>query len=537
MTGIVPAYKLECEGLQVEFEVVSPIELVGGHSGERQALALDIQDLDKQIDACEEELKKLDSEIDRLTNHADGLDYTVAVASGLITGAIDSFFGEQIKEITDGFINKGLIKTAKDKKIKEEIHKAEEAARKKGKELTDDARNSIRRSVTEKFTVSDNKSEKSVLSTAIRYFETRNESPTDNLWNYKGTSITPKSHHLDDLTHHASLIGLVASIVTQFTRKADYFDASGKHQGIPITIDEKNDELFGKTVPSKIVCGTVNWFWHLASDVAGTSGKTAGGGMGVPGPLLSLIKGFSSLPIIKETKLSEFANFLFTNDGVRFDFREEVAQSIPVLMNELFVRTFYAIRRFMMEYCENKGFKGINWKNVLPFRNRTVIRMLTIATGTFTAFDLADAAIRSGGFNASCLMKINFVGVGRFAVAVVTDVSMGIKRNHLMNERIGVLSEQMKLLNAKVSYKCAEMYYAQADAFEAQEEMWIAAQNTEQTLYEVYEITAESVTYIADSLVEIQQSFENISEYREGIERNNPGLIEDLTNILKWGEK
>ena len=34
----------------------------------------------------------------------------------------------------------------------------------------------------------------------------------------------------------------------------------------------------------------------------------------------------------------------------------------------------------------------INWKAIIPFRNRTVDRMLTIASMTFTAADTADAA-------------------------------------------------------------------------------------------------------------------------------------------------
>ena len=91
MTGIVPAYKLECEGLQVEFEVVSPIELVGGHSGERQALALDIQDLDKQIDACEEELKKL-PKVDSTVSTKDGKGYVSEVSP--LTGIVRVKFAD-----------------------------------------------------------------------------------------------------------------------------------------------------------------------------------------------------------------------------------------------------------------------------------------------------------------------------------------------------------------------------------------------------------------------------------------------------------
>ena len=60
--------------------------------------------------------------------------------------------------------------------------------------------------------------------------------------------------------------------------------------------------------------------------------------------------------------------------------------------------------------------------------------MLTIATGTFTAIDLADAAIRSaiksGGepmtFLKNFVLLVNFVGVGRFAIAIGQDTLMGV---------------------------------------------------------------------------------------------------------------
>src|SRR5690606_40294205 len=62
--------------------------------------------------------------------------------------------------------------------------------------------------------------------------------------------------------------------------------------------------------------------------------------------------------------------------------------------------------------------------------------ILTIATGTFTAVDLADAAIRagmkSGGnlatFGVQLVLRVNFIGIGRFAFAVYSDVSMGAQR-------------------------------------------------------------------------------------------------------------
>ena len=541
MTNLVPTYKVETEDLNVEFEVLSPISIEDIKNPQRREIILEMQNLDKQIDAIETELQKLDSEIDRLTNHADGLDYAVAIASGVITGLIDSFFGDEIKKLTDGFINNRVIDSARKQKIEESIRKAEEQAKEKGKELTSQQRQNIINKIN-----NDYKNSEDPLKKAIGYMERQHKSPTDKIWNFNGTTITPETHHIDDLSHHASIIGLGASIVTQFTKKGYFADGEGNFIKldviVPAEIDSKTGELFGTTIPSKIVCGTLNWFWHLVSDVAGTS-KNPGKGMGIPGPLMSLVKSFSALPGIRKTNLPKIANEMFKE--AKFDFRKEVSQSIPVLINELLVRTFYAIRRFIQEYKEHHNFKDLNWKKILPFRNRTVIRMLTIATGTFTAVDIADAAIRgavkSGGnpamFAKEALLRVNFVGVGRFAIAIVTDVGMGIKRNHLMHERINALSQQMVLLNAKVSYKCAEVYLVEQEMHESEEAMWISAQSTEETLNEVYEIAEESVIYISESLIEIQKNFEKISQYKDSIDVHNNGLKQDIINIAKWGKK
>ena len=130
--------------------------------------------------------------------------------------------------------------------------------------------------------------------------------------------------------------------------------------------------------------------------------------------------------------------------------------------------------------------KNINWKNTLPFKNRTVVRMLTISTGTMTAIDLADAAIESAvksdgvapAFLANMIMKVNFVGIGRFAIAFGTDVAMGIKRSKLRNERIKVYSEMIALTNAKVFYKEAEMWHTAEETGKAIEEAYKVMENS-----------------------------------------------------------
>ena len=65
-------------------------------------------------------------------------------------------------------------------------------------------------------------------------------------------------------------------------------------------------------------------------------------------------------------------------------------QTIPVIINECIVRSFFLLRRLLQELSRDdiqdwSDVHKINWKAIIPFRNRTVDRMLTIASMTFTA--------------------------------------------------------------------------------------------------------------------------------------------------------
>lgn len=120
--------------------------------------------------------------------------------------------------------------------------------------------------------------------------------------------------------------------------------------------------------------------------------------------------------------------------------------------------------------------------------------MLTISTGTITATDLADAAIesavKSGGispkFVTNMLVKMNFVGIGRFGIAVRSDVKMGVKHSKARNKRIVMMNEKSFPLDAKVFYKEANM--------------WVAADNASQTIEEASEIMVKSSEELLGSL-------------------------------------
>ena len=120
-------------------------------------------------------------------------------------------------------------------------------------------------------------------------------------------------------------------------------------------------------------------------------------------------------------------NSLFEGASSKMDVRTERAvghelgrQAIPVLVNTVLVRAIYFIRRFIRQMREKKSVLELDWSELFPANNRTIIRMLTIASGTFMAVDLVDAAIRaassSGGnaavFAPNLILRINFVGIG-----------------------------------------------------------------------------------------------------------------------------
>lgn len=440
-------------------------------------------------------LDELNMEIERLTNSSDGIDYMVAVGSGILAGIVDSlwvgeFKMERGKAWSNKSVNDFVMKVAKIKGYEGER-----------------------------------------LDEAIRSLEKGFLIPSDNIWKGQNVGISAKSHHLDDLAHHPTPLGLFFSILTQFT-KDGYFQNSGG-EFYTITIDENGGALIGNDIPSKIFAGTVNWFFHLVSDMAG-SNKTAGVGMGIPGPIVSLLKEVSMIPGLNKTGLAKKIKEIFVKE--KFDLRSELAvghelgrQAMPIIMNEVIVRAFYFIRRLLVEIKKKQNFKEIDWKKTLPWKNRTIVRMLTIATGTFTLIDLGDAAIRggikSGGdpamFAKEFILRVNFVGVGRFAIAVATDVTMGMKRDKIRNERVAILSEQLHLMNAKI-------FYLQADA-------WVAAETAEKTINEAVEMMEQTTKISIEAWDANRQSMHNIGEYRHGIEKHNSRLIEDISNILTWG--
>jgi hypothetical protein len=208
--------------------------------------------VDARLDEIDNQIADLDISIDKLTNHADKLDYAVSVASGIIAGIIDILF-----------VGKFDLQEGRDWSSEKINDFVTTVAKKQGYEGDD-------------------------LQGAIRHLE-KFGAPSDSVYNDFGGGL---QHHLRDFAHHASPVGLVFSMLTQFTQKAYGTNTAGAFIVVPID----KTTFIGDSVPTKITFGLVYWVLHMASDMAGSSGSP-GAGTGIPGPILSIVKLLSSTPI------------------------------------------------------------------------------------------------------------------------------------------------------------------------------------------------------------------------------------------------
>lgn len=381
-------------------------------------LISDLNILPMNVNSLDSVIFNLDSQIDMLSSEADKWDYLLAVGSGIACGMMDilwtgDFSLAEGKNISAQQIDNLVKKTAK-------ILGCE----------SDDLKN------------------------CVKFLEDKFPIPADGSTSDFGGGL---QHHLRDFTHHPTIVGLIFSLLTQFTYKSYGTDLNGNF--IIVDVPDKSKILIGEDISSKIVNGTIIWFFHLISDMAG-SRSTAGlsGGTGIPGPILAVAKEMSVLPFFKNLKkddmsISLFLSKLFNgtllakhdengkiipNSIVKLDLRGEIGfvvelekQVIPVVANECIVRIFYMIRRLAQQIKQVDiksidDFKKVRVNEILPINSPTLARMLTVATGVFTTMDVSDAVITKKYW-----VSVNYVGIGRFTLALGNEMVWALKRRDI----------------------------------------------------------------------------------------------------------
>lgn len=403
------------------------------------------------------DLARISAELDRYTDKTRMEDYALAVASGILAGVIDSLyvgeaplFGEGTESARAGVheqVNRFIQRYAKSRGIDSE--------RLKGSII----------GLEDKFKVAQ-----------------------DNIWKGEKIGVSAKNHHLADLAHHPTPLGLASAIVVQFLRFGTFANREGEWHLVSVKTtqedilrslipavmtgflnwivsisEEAYEEQTGSKTPEAIrrlgriaasapmlvevaKCAD-NWFGHLVSDMGG-SRSTPGGGMGIPGVFLSMAYEISMLPGLRGTGLTAYLDQLYTKQ--KFDMRHELVaiealgrQAIPVLINEAVVRLGFFVSRLAHALGDGKTLAEVRWAEVIPINNRTVDRMMTVSSMTLALADTADAAahasLESAGnwvlFSQKFVARYNYIAAGRAAVAVVREFSDDAREAQLIHER------------------------------------------------------------------------------------------------------
>lgn len=302
----------------------------------------------------EAQIADVNARLDRYTSSITQHDYALAIASGVLCGAIDSLYVGEFKV------------TQKD---------------------IDDAHAQVNRFVenfANKAGFEAEPGNKAHLKDRVEFLERKFKVAQDSVYVNNTTHISHKDHHLADLAHHPTPVGLMSAIVVQFLRVGTFVNREGKWFFVPV---DKSPQEFAKNLAAAwmpaIVAGLLNWlvtlakdnlekrnpempealwklvrliastpllmevlgvatnwFGHLVSDVAGSK-QTAGGGMGIPGVFMSLLYEVAALPGVNKTGLLQVLDDFYKSPDYKFNLRKELAyvkaaekQMLPVALNE-----------------------------------------------------------------------------------------------------------------------------------------------------------------------------------------------------------
>lgn len=324
----------------------------------------------------------------------DRYDYLIAVGCGVLSGLIDSFFvgapgDSTLEKWADGRVDTAVIRFAKEMGWNPKEKNIDNVNSAIG--FLEHGRNSTSPNEFNGFKVN---------------YDQRKSGDVDNLF-----TIAPKTHHMMSLAHSPDVVGLFFSVLNQFTSTASFIA-----EGQLVTIATDTFELQGGNLVMKIMCGVANWFGHLMSDVAGSSGSH-GRGAGIVMPFYEFFGfcKFGSFKTSDGTKdLSEIAMSAF-NQG--YDFRFGLAQAIPVIITDLSIRLAWALRRHFQDK------KPI--KECIPSKEHADLRMmLIVGNGTLCLFDGLDAAIRSGGNWINFFMRLNLIAWFKLILMVLKEIAI-----------------------------------------------------------------------------------------------------------------
>lgn len=338
----------------------------------------------------------------------DKYDYLIAVGCGAVAGLIDIFLvgapgDSKLQDWTDAQVDKTVMLFAKTCGWSPKAGKESNVASAIG-------------FLEKKFPVN---------------YDQRHTGDVDGLFN-----MSAKNHHMKSLAHSPDIIGLFFSILNQFTSTSSFL-----HNGQLITIQTETFELQGHNFISKLFCGVANWFGHIMSDIAGSSGAS-GRGSGVVVPFYELFQfcDFGSFQVNKDRNTLAMVATKVFQEG--YDARFGLTMAIPVVMCDLTIKLTWAIKHHF--------YHKIPLAECIPTKRHDDLRiMLIIGDGTLCLMDGADAAIRSGGNWVNFFLRLNIIAWFRLVSLVFREVCI----------RLGISFPLQKQLDAYIRINEALILY------------------------------------------------------------------------------
>lgn len=363
------------------------------------------------------------------------------------------------------------------------------------------------------------------VSSAINYFERNFSINYDQANSTKvggDFNMGTTNHHFKSLGHSPDIVGLFFSILDQFQGKASFFDNG---QLIRIESNNPNFKLQGNNFISKLFCGFCNWIGHLISDVAGSSGgrrSSSGRGSGIPIPFMNLFQ----LCNFGEFKVGEDRNTLAMvmtkvfQQG--YDARFGAAMAIPVLINELMIRTLWVIKK--------RFFEKRDWKYCVPSEKYADLRlMLLVGYGALCLVDGAHAGIRSGGNVVSFVLRLNIIAWARLIILIFKELKIryGGQITTLLktffNEVFALLSHDEREL----------LYEYNARMSLLDEELKVSLLNFKEMIDKEYEVFYQLLELTFDEGVEPNKRLENSAEMAKIIGVSEGNICKNRNDVRR----
>ncbi len=334
-------------------------------------------------------------------NRCDKVDRLLAIGCGTVAGLVDSFFVGMPGKSKLG----NLSDAATDKLVMKFAEKVGWNPRQKNRDNPASAIGYLER----KYTVN---------------YDAKNTTDVGGAF-----AMSPSDHHLKSLGHSPDVIGLFFSVLDQFRGTASFVSDGGVH-----VIDTGGGlKLQGGSFVSRLFCGVVNWFGHLMSDIAGSSGTRGhasnGRGAGLSAPFFNLFQlcDFGSIQGSDGSfrTIADFSAQLYRSG---YDARYNAAMKIPVILCNLLVKLCWFIKkRFFEKYDVKQCVKSVI---LTSFGPESIRVMLLWGHGVLCVIDAADAALRSGGTLEGFFLHINLPAWNKFARLVFREICV---RMHIMN--------------------------------------------------------------------------------------------------------